>query len=347
MRAFRRVKTLAVLTAAVIMTVTAVAAQNLPKIAVYVTGNAKEDEKKALGTRMLASLANSKRYKGIERSSAFLAEVAKEHVKQRSGDIDDNQISALGKQFGVKFVCIADITPAFGEFQVSARIINVETAEVEFIGDASGSLKSMADLERISNMVVNNMFGNSVQTAGVQQSAASSPPAATFADNRDDRKYKTAKIGSQTWMAENLNYDASGSKCYKDDPANCDKYGRLYTWPSAKSACPAGWHLPSQVEWAALMNHSGSAVSGKKLKSTDGWNKNGNGTDEYGFSALPGGFCSSIGSFLSIGDVGRWWSATEHNASNAWNRYIYCYRANMDWDNNDKAFMFSVRCVQD
>jgi hypothetical protein len=132
--------------------------QNLPKIAVYVTGNVAEDEKKALGTRMLASLVNSGRYIAIERSNAFLAEIEKEHEKQRSGAIDDSQISELGRQFGVKFVCIADITPAYGDFQVSARIVDVETAVVVFMGESSGKLNSMADLSQVSDKVVENMF---------------------------------------------------------------------------------------------------------------------------------------------------------------------------------------------
>jgi hypothetical protein len=140
-------------------------AQDLPRIGVYVTGNVGEDEKKALGTRMLASLVNSGRYKGIERSNSFLTEIEKEQEKQRSGNIDDNQISALGKQFGVKFVCIADITPAYGSFQVSARIVNVETAEVEFIGESSSPLKTMDDLAQVSNEVVKNMFGSQTMTA--------------------------------------------------------------------------------------------------------------------------------------------------------------------------------------
>ena len=139
--------------------------QDLPKIAVYVTGNVADDEKKALGTRMLASLINSGRYIGIERSNTFLAEIDKEQEKQRSGAIDDSQISQLGRQFGVKFVCIADITPAYGDFQISARIIDVETAVVVFIGESSGKLNSMADLSHISDKVVENMFrGKPVST---------------------------------------------------------------------------------------------------------------------------------------------------------------------------------------
>jgi len=145
MNAFRRAKTLSAVMFTIIMTVAWTFAQDKQKIAVYVTGDVSNNEKEALGTQMLVSLVNSGRYKGIERSNSFLAEIEKEQEKQRSGAIDDNQISELGRQFGVKFVCIAAITPAFGEFQVSARIVDVETAQVEFIGASSGKLKSMAD----------------------------------------------------------------------------------------------------------------------------------------------------------------------------------------------------------
>jgi len=139
-------------------------AQDRPRIAVYVTGNFGENEKKVLGTRMLASLVNSGRYKGIERSNSFLAEIEKEQFKQRSGEIDDSQISALGKQFGVKFVCISDITPALGAYQVSARIVDVETAEVIFIGESYSALKNVVDLVSVSDQVVKNMFGAEATT---------------------------------------------------------------------------------------------------------------------------------------------------------------------------------------
>jgi len=152
-------KRLALLTALILGLTAAAAAGDLPKIAVYVTGSVPENEKKVLGTRILTALVNSGRYRGIERSEPFLAEIDKEHVKQRSGAIDDSQISELGKQFGVKYVCIADITPAFKDYQVSARIINVETAEVAHIGEALSPLKTAKDLSEASDRVVANMFG--------------------------------------------------------------------------------------------------------------------------------------------------------------------------------------------
>jgi hypothetical protein len=158
----------------------AVFAQDLPKIAVYVTGDVSDNERKALGTKMLASLINSGRYKGIERSNSFLAEIEKEQTKQRSGAVDDNQISELGRQFGVKFVCIADITPAFGAFQVSARIVDVETAEVNFIGEAFSQLQSSDDLAMVSDQVVRNMFLVKKQTPA--DDADKAPPAVSQAE---------------------------------------------------------------------------------------------------------------------------------------------------------------------
>ncbi|MDR2591711.1 MAG: leucine-rich repeat domain-containing protein [Chitinispirillales bacterium] len=159
--------------------------QSLPKIAVYVTGGVgvHKDEKKALGTRILSALVERGHFIAIERSDVFLAEIDKEQAKQRSGAIDDSQISALGKQYGVRYVCAADITPAFGGFQVSARIIDVETAVVAFIGDANSPLKSMDDLEQVSDEVVRKMFKESkpvrpIASNGALQSAYSSsePP---------------------------------------------------------------------------------------------------------------------------------------------------------------------------
>ena len=128
----------------------------------------------------------------------------------------------------------------------------------------------------------------------------------------------TVRIGNQTWMAKNLDRATKNSKCYENSPDSCAKYGRLYTWTDARKACPSGWHLPSGAEWTQLTDFVGGAsTAGRKLKSTSGWNYNGNGTDEYGFSALPGGNGSSGGNFSSAGNYGYWWSATENNAYNA------------------------------
>jgi uncharacterized protein (TIGR02145 family) len=125
----------------------------------------------------------------------------------------------------------------------------------------------------------------------------------------------TVRIGNQTWMAKNLDRATTNSKCYNNSIDSCAKYGRLYNWNDAKSACPSGWHLPSDAEWTQLTDYVGGAsTAGKKLKSTSGWYNNGNGTDEYRVSALPGGIGYSDGNFGYAGYYGYWWSSTEIDA---------------------------------
>ncbi len=166
----------------------------------------------------------------------------------------------------------------------------------------------------------------------------------TFTDSQDRKTYKTVKIGTQTWMAENLNYDASGSVCYENNSANCEKYGRLYNWETALKACPKGWHLPSKDEYEVLDKAvGGENLAGKKLKSKSGWN----GTDEFGFSALPGGSGYSNGNFYTVGYGGYWWSSTEGSSFSAYYRDMNYDLEHAYWDSISKDYLFSVRCVQD
>ena len=170
----------------------------------------------------------------------------------------------------------------------------------------------------------------------------------SFTDSRDRKTYKTVKIGDQTWMAENLNYSVKGSICYNDDESNCQKYGRLYDWNTSLKSCPSGWHLPSKDEWDGLVDFAGGEdVAGKYLKAKERWAENGNGTDEYGFSALPGGYGSSDGGFYGVGDVGYWWSATEDGSTNAYYRDMYYSISNVYRSSSGKSYLLSVRCVKD
>jgi len=168
----------------------------------------------------------------------------------------------------------------------------------------------------------------------------------TFTDSRDGKKYKAVEIGFQVWMAENLNFNAHSSKCYDNKPANCQKYGRLYDWNTATKVCPKGWHLPSDAEWQTLMDFAGGIkIAGKALKASSGWNSNDNGTDEFGFSALPGG----EGNY-NIGNYGRYWSSSENGTSCS-----CCFCLSYDYggirwsipSGYYKYSSYSVRCLQD
>ena len=103
----------------------------------------------------------------------------------------------------------------------------------------------------------------------------------------DGKSYKTIKIGTQNWMAENAAVKTDDSWCYNDDEKNCDKYGRLYQAKAAIAACPNGWHLPDSLEFVALIEAvGGEDVAREKLKSTSDWPDGENGTDEFGFAAV-------------------------------------------------------------
>ena len=169
----------------------------------------------------------------------------------------------------------------------------------------------------------------------------------SFTDFRDNKIYKTIKIGNQVWMAENLNFNSSlGSSCYGYKNSNCDAYGRLYIWETAKVVCPSGWHLPSDTEWNILLKNVGSD-EGKKLKSASGWIKNGNGTDAYGFAALPGGDRNFDEAFNNLGSFSTWWSSTEVNESSASGIELNNNSPNLKIDGSNKDYGFSVRCIKD
>ena len=189
--------------------------------------------------------------------------------------------------------------------------------------------------------------GDSSRYVEATESGAKAENGAKFTDSRDGKTYKTVKVGGKTWMAENLNFAADGSKCYGDDAGNCEKYGRLYNWATALKACPAGFHLPTDDEWTALVNYAGGEdKAGTKLKSAAGWNKDGNGTNDFGWSALPGGYGNSDGSFDNAGGNGYWWSATEDDADFARGRYMG-YLEVVFWAYGNETELFSVRCAQD
>jgi len=189
--------------------------------------------------------------------------------------------------------------------------------------------------------------------------------------------YRTEKIGGQHWMAENLNYNVSGSRCYGDINSNCDKYGRLYNWatamalpdscnhknciskvlPKHRGICPSGWHIPRDTEWKNLVDSiGGSSIAGKYLKAANGWWYScGKGDsyqykceDKYGFAALPGGIGDAGGTFTFATEYGYWWSASEYREDAAYYRYMNYISDAAEWyQYGDKSHFLSVRCVRD
>lgn len=168
-------------------------------------------------------------------------------------------------------------------------------------------------------------------------------------DPRDGQTYKTVVIGEQVWMAENLNYKMENSYCYDDNDENCAKYGRLYTWAAAKTACSSGWHLPDTTEWNALFAAvGGQFIAGMLLKSQTGWYNEGNGTDAFGFFTLAAGDRNDFGQYHFQGSYAGFWSSIEDNSYDAYCMILDCgYDAYLVDYSKNKNRGLSVRCVQD
>ena len=163
----------------------------------------------------------------------------------------------------------------------------------------------------------------------------------------DGETYKTVKIGSQTWMAENLKVETKDSWCYDNNESKCEEYGRLYTWGAAKKACPSGWHLPSDSEFETLFETiGGESKAGKMLKSKTGWRDFGNGTDAYSFSALPAGLRLNNGNFEGEGDDAYFWASSGSARKSHYMNLNGSDHAILE-DNSEEYSGFSVRCVKD
>ena len=183
----------------------------------------------------------------------------------------------------------------------------------------------------------------------------------TFSDPRDGKIYKTVKIGTQIWMAENLAWKTGdGCLAYDNNESNAQTYGYLYNWETAKNACYSGWHLPSENEWATLNTYlGGDSIAHLKLKEagTEHWKEaDSTVTNESKFTALPGGIFNNNSfrhkiEFQYLGNYGYWWSATtepgEGNYLNACFRTLGDYYKNEKLDYASKNRGSSVRCIKD
>ncbi len=177
-------------------------------------------------------------------------------------------------------------------------------------------------------------------------------PYVEFTDPRDNVSYNSIQIGSQIWMAENLEYESeSGSWEYENSAIYGATYGRLYNWETANDVCPDGWHLPSNQEWSTLISHLGGAgEAGGKLKESGPvhWKvPNSNATNESYFSALPGGLRTPAEDFLNLGENAYFWSATSVDNIDAYYRKLDYDRGSIAYGPKEKGSALSVRCVKD
>lgn len=255
------------------------------------------------------------------------------------------------------FVCISLFFIACGDDSNSAKpsldessssIVKSSSSTTTKKSSSSSSAKSSSSLKASSSSKKVEQSSSSIQSSSSVMSGMVDPSTVvidSMIDSRDGQTYKTVTIGSQTWMAQNLNYDSFASSCCHGIASNCTKYGRLYSWESAKIACPTGWHLPTKTEFKALFTAvGGRSVAGTKLKSTSGWNDAANGSDDYSFSALPPGCYRRGNGDCLYSRCANFWSSSENLNSYAFSMYL-CDSADITY--SSETFGYSVRCVKD
>jgi uncharacterized protein (TIGR02145 family) len=240
----------------------------------------------------------------------------------------------------------------------------------------SAFLLSCADVELERNNPYDALAYNYIGNASAEGSSSSVVYGTPVTYGSET--YQTVVIGTQTWMAKNLNYNVTGSKCYED--VDCNTYGRFYDWATAmglasscnsasclsqingshRGICPSGWHIPSSEDWGKLSRYVdgttgtfagyASSTAGKYLKAQSGWNPSSGieNLDIYGFSALPGGHSPNGSSAdAAVGYFGGWWSAREANVATAYLRIMTYTHDDAGWTYYGKTNFHSVRCLQD
>ena len=299
------------------------------RVGIYVMGKTLESLKVVLEGEMANVITQMAGYIAIERTAVFQQAIVQEQLYQRTGQVDDAQISRLGKQYGVHYVCAISLVPLEVKYYASAKLIDVESAQI--VSSASISMENVpesiiAQSRALGEKLLGGNGGSSSNNIDLSNTTDGSY--GEFVDIRDNHLYKWIRVGEQIWMAENLAYlptvspSSEGSRTtfhyyvygYEGSHANSAKgvatyreYGVLYNWQAALISCPQGWHLPSDTEWEKLVGivslkwgrGENSQEVGKHLASKTGWEpsleegtvgNNLSANNNSGFSALPGGY---------------------------------------------------------
>ncbi len=264
----------------------------------------------------------------------------------------------------------------------SAGVVGL-TANLQAGSLANGNGSLTFTVSGTPSSIGNALFSLTIagQVCSVSMVVQSQPTNGYGADITDaeNNTYKTVKIGTQQWMAENLkvtkyndgsalpnitdnslwqNNTSGAWAYYNNDAANYAKYGKLYNWYAVspttngnKNVCPTGWHVPTDAEWTVLTDYLGGVtLAGGKMKEvgTTSWNSpNTDATNTSLFTGLPGGVRIFDGGYIAIGNNGYWWSSTEYDTYNAWVRFLDYSNGDAGRDYNNKSSGYSVRCLKD
>jgi hypothetical protein len=208
------------------------------KVAVYVTGNNNSAENKIIGSKLVAAIANDGFYEAVERTAAFLNQLKKEQQYQQSGNVADDQLSELGKQFGVDLVCVAEVVPVARAFFISARFVNVETATVEATADVTcDNIRDIQAIVASANELAESLL-NPVGVSSPSKAASKAPSSYASPAAEEERVARSAKV----YVSD---YTGCGFEVQAKDAPNS-------TW--SNNVCPKGWRLPSRSELECMCN---------------------------------------------------------------------------------------------
>lgn len=294
------------------------------KVAVYVTGE-QSGITKVLGDQLVVAFAKSGKYAAVERTNSFLAELSKEQSYQRSGAVNDNDIARLGIQFGVNYVCVADMSDVFGEKYISARLIDVETAVIINAHNVSGAMANMDDCLKMAGEIASKLSDKTIAEQQKEE-LARQKEAARQAELARQREARRQELLSQGWVDLGL---PSGT-LWKD--AN---EGARYTYDEAVSRF--GNKLPTNQQLEELKNRCTWTWMGSEYKVTG---------PSGDFITLPAaGYRSYFDDdVVAAGWQGNYWSSTPYDSDDAC--YLYFYESKVYMDNKDRRYGLSVRLVQ-
>lgn len=224
------------------------------KVAVYVTGQ-QTGINKVLGDQLVSAFAKSGKYIAIERTASFLAKLGKEQNYQRTGAVDDNELSRLGKQFGVQLVCVADISDVFGEKYVSSRLIDVESAEVVNTSNATSKLDNMQELLRVTDGLAKELTAKTVQEKAAEAAAKQREYAETEEKLKNQLEQGYIQIGS---LYATISYSRGNWKTACKIATEC-QIGNM-----------SGWRIPTISEFTVISrgirNYQAEASSYPNIK---------------------------------------------------------------------------------
>ena len=313
----------------------------------FVSSSSVKSSSSAASSSSVASSSSAKSSSSAESSSSATSSssfVSSSSVKSSSSAASSSSVASSSSAKSSSSAESSSSATSSSSFVSSSSVKSSSSAASSSSVASSSSAKSSSSAESSSSVE----SSSSIEKL-VWQYLNPAISYGEIIDDRDGQVYKTVEIGSQTWMAENLNYDynyrTAHSYCYAD---SCSKYGRLYTWsatvdsaavfstagkgcgchasrsPSGgivRGVCPVGWHVPSLSEFQTLISYVGGyRVAGANLKSTSGWKSNsqyvGNGSDSYGFSALPAGVYTDaityhVYRFYDVGNFAFFWTTSK------------------------------------